>query len=323
MRHLIDVLRPLLQNQLFSGGFLLMISGAVIALCRSLPMRLWNWTMERFTITATIRSQDQAFEYVLAWLNSIAYSKRARHLEVTVARDGNYDGDALPEGSDDGEIRVPAFLFTPSVGNHVFLHNRNIVWLSRNSESHTPGGSAKATPIFLQTFTIRCFGKSQEPIRQLMEEAARAFLKPKDDKIRVMICHYDSWSEGCRIKPRPVESVVLPAGQWEMLLADCRWFLGKQEWYQGMGIPYRRGYLLEGVPGSGKTATVQALAGELRMPLYILTMAGWAMSDPNSDEFAFTSPAPELFCYSKTSTPPSKRGSETRTTIRPSASRAF
>ena len=52
---------------------------------------------------------------------------------------------------------------------------------------------------------------------------------------------------------RPVSSVVLREGTIESLLGDLREFLEAEEWYVNAGIPYRRGYLLHGPPGTGKS----------------------------------------------------------------------
>ena len=37
----------------------------------------------------------------------------------------------------------------------------------------------------------------------------------------------------------------------QALLEDAREFLASEAWYTERGIPYRRGYLLHGVPGGG------------------------------------------------------------------------
>src|SRR5271169_1526459 len=45
------------------------------------------------------------------------------------------------------------------------------------------------------------------------------------------------------------------------------------------GIPYRRGYLLHGPPGSGKTSFIQALAGDLDYNLCILNLSERGLTD--------------------------------------------
>lgn len=45
------------------------------------------------------------------------------------------------------------------------------------------------------------------------------------------------------------------------------------------GIPYRRGYLLYGPPGSGKTSFIQALAGSLNYNICLLNLAERGLTD--------------------------------------------
>jgi SpoVK/Ycf46/Vps4 family AAA+-type ATPase len=53
-------------------------------------------------------------------------------------------------------------------------------------------------------------------------------------------------------RKRPLDSVILDKGIKERIVDDVKDFLGRQKWYVDRGIPYRRGYLLYGPPGSGK-----------------------------------------------------------------------
>jgi len=49
--------------------------------------------------------------------------------------------------------------------------------------------------------------------------------------------------------------------------------------YRERGIPYRRGYLLHGPPGCGKSSFIMALAGELHFSICVLNLANRGMSD--------------------------------------------
>lgn len=99
-------------------------------------------------------------------------------------------------------------------------------------------------------------------------------------------------------KRRPLNSVVLDEGVSSKILTDCKDFINTPKWYSdrgeiyillasiGMtksshfaGIPYRRGYLLHGPPGCGKSSYITALAGELEFGICILNLSERGLTD--------------------------------------------
>ena len=108
----------------------------------------------------------------------------------------------------------------------------------------------------------------------------------------------DDWNHIASRAKRPFSSIVLDDGVKELLLEDARDFLKSKQWYadRGMflmfpttlvfcclihflGIPFRRGYLLYGAPGSGKTSIIHSLAGELGLDIYIISLSKNGLDD--------------------------------------------
>merc|ERR1711948_21945 len=72
------------------------------------------------------------------------------------------------------------------------------------------------------------------------------------------------WEENGKEIARDMNTIILPAKTWSTLTNDFERFLDEKsiEWYFKHGIPYKRSYLFYGVPGSGKTSLIQALAAK-------------------------------------------------------------
>lgn len=57
-----------------------------------------------------------------------------------------------------------------------------------------------------------------------------------------------------------------------------------------LGIPYRRGYLLYGPPGSGKSSFIQALAGDLEYNICILNISERGLTDDRLNHLLSNAP---------------------------------
>lgn len=67
----------------------------------------------------------------------------------------------------------------------------------------------------------------------------------------------------------------------EDVLEEIKFWLDHQEWYEERGIPWKRGFLFYGRPGTGKTMFTRALAEKLNMPLIIFDLASMDSTEFN------------------------------------------
>jgi len=66
------------------------------------------------------------------------------------------------------------------------------------------------------------------------------------------------------------------------ILEDARWWMANEAWYTKRGIPWRRGYILHGPPGSGKTCMAKMLAKRLDVPIIAFDLPSFANDDFSS-----------------------------------------
>ncbi len=98
---------------------------------------------------------------------------------------------------------------------------------------------------------------------------------------------------------RELSSVVLGKGKKEAIVSDVKRFMERDRWYAERGIPYRRGYLLHGAPGSGKSSFITALAGHLDFNICLLNLSERGLTDDKLNHLLSNAPIVP-FCCSRT-----------------------
>jgi hypothetical protein len=287
----IEALKHQLSNPFLSGGLVLTITASIIAFARNLPARIWAHVREQFMVEVTVMNNDPLFDWITLWLHDHPYSKKTRRLMASTVSNyesgsgGNSAPDCVqPTSSFNEEVKRPRLILSPSKGQHFFVYGGTLLWLSRgdgSTPSDTGGNQAKANNFRFreESYHLRIFGRSQEILRQLLDEVIDKAVSFQAKKISAFVGLYSSWRRLRTFTPRKMDSVILPDGVADTILQKLKDFIIAKAWYQEMGIPYHLGMLFHGTPGSGKTSIIGALAGELKMNLYILSLASEDLSD--------------------------------------------
>ncbi|KAF8072923.1 BCS1 [Scenedesmus sp. PABB004] len=273
------------DNQIASGGLTLAVLGGSLAAARLALGAAVQLAARRVMIRAEVDSRDDAYRWIMAYLADHPRFKRATSVSVTSSL-SCFGATGLPvqpltgAGADD-EGAPPPVTYLPAPGDHLLRHRGRWMLISRRRGTGNPQLAANAR-LLMETLTITLPGTDRAPLDALIRDAAAAYRRQAEARTLVHAVDADGyWTQvGSRPK-RPLSTVVLPEGQAQALLADCREFLSAESeaWYAHHGIPYRRGYLLYGPPGTGKTSLVHALAGALGVEIYAVSLSSPTMSD--------------------------------------------
>ncbi|KAK1976172.1 mitochondrial chaperone bcs1 [Colletotrichum cereale] len=242
---------------------LLCICGMILFMGKLAYKSICEFVTAHFTSKTDVHDPDEAYDMLESWISAQSFAKNACSSLASV--DGKR-GRTLIHPDSDITAKKP-LRFTPWREKLSFWHNgrRFSLQCTQNDTAFFPR----------KTMTISCIGRSSQFLRDFLNECRVEYLRLSENKTSVFENH-NGWKRTITRDIRPIDTVAMKEELKQMLLGDIRSFLDSKarSWYANRGIPYRRGYLLYGCPGTGKSSLSMSIAGCFGLDIYVLSLAG-------------------------------------------------
>jgi chaperone BCS1 len=275
---------------------MVLLMGGMIFAWRYFSEYFWGQLETHFMSTVDIRTDDEAYNMLMAWVAAQRFAQGARRFVVNTNLNSrswflwrwDYDDEENEDGDENTgkDEKKKALSYTPTFGSHYFWYRGRLL-IFRRSQNREQASYLVVSE--REEISVSCFGRNPWVLKELLLEARGQYLKRDEKKTLIYRGTTKSgsteptWQRCMARTARPFSTVILNEKVKKDLIDDVADYLNPatRRWYSNRGIPFRRGFLLHGPPGTGKSSLSLALAGHFKMRIYIVSLSSVTANEEN------------------------------------------
>lgn len=240
------------------------LAATLMVAAKKVPKDVFFWLKRKMVSSVTVDSTCEAYHLLNEWIEAQDFAKKSRSLMLESIKS---ESRAITSSAEDKFMsgRLSSWRISVAQGTYLFWHRKTLFFYTKSTSRE--GNDKKP----LHQSTLVGFTRNREKVMEVLDFCHNLLT---DDHGLISIYSYSFyWQLVDRRRSRSLDTIFLRDGQIERILKDIDWWKSSEEWYLERGIPYRRGYLFEGPPGTGKTSTILGLATHYKRPVYLLSLS--------------------------------------------------
>ncbi len=264
------------SNPIIAGGMALWGIGVMTFVCRHIPVKICSFLYNQATTGLYFNDTYEGYNAenyrsFMVWFSKHNFSKYTRSLKLVSKPWMNKDHDNY-------EANATTVITGVGNGKHFFFYKRHL-FIIHHFTSEKAGSST-----IISEVQLTMFGRNKKILSDLVGEFSYKY----DDSKLCIYSYNKEWDRLSDFPKRALKTVIVDAAIKDKVVSIITEFKANREWYTTRGLPYKKTFIFHGIPGTGKTSFLKALANHFGMGICLINIS--AMTNSTFQEAMSSAP---------------------------------